>query len=87
MTNSLFEKYILCDEGFRNIYSPEHPDGPAIGFQLKIRVPYYRAPRLSLIYKITVKVDGKEYSPDKFRFTTHHGTFTMDEMQTMPDLF
>lgn len=85
MTNSLFEKYILCDEGFGNIYDRDHPDDPPIGFRLRIRVPYYRSVRLSLIDKITVKVDGKEYDPSKFRFTTHDGTFTMDEMRTMPN--
>ncbi len=87
MTNSLFEKYVLCDEGFRNIYDPQNPNGPAIGFQLKIRAPYYRGPRLSLIDRITLKVDGKEYDPSQFRFTTHNGTFTMDEMRTMPDAY
>lgn len=35
MTNSLFEKYLLCDEGFGNIYDRNHPDDPPIGFQLK----------------------------------------------------
>ncbi len=87
MTNSLFEKYVLCDEGFRNVYDPAQPDGPAIGFQLKLRAPYYRGPRLSLIDRITVRVDGREFDPAKFRFTTHNGTFTMDEMRTMPDLY
>ena len=74
MTNSLFEKYLLCDEGFGNIYDRNHPD-----------VPYYRSARLSLIEKITVRVDGREYDPDKMLFTTHDGTFTMDQMRTMPN--
>lgn len=85
MTNSLFEKYLLCDEGFGNIYDRNHPDDPPIGFQLKIRIPYYRSARLSLIEKITVRVDGREYDPDKMLFTTHDGTFTMDQMRTMPN--
>lgn len=85
MTNSLFEKYILCDEGFGNIYDCSSPDDPPIGFRLKVRVPYYRSARLSLIDKITVKVDGKEYDPVKFLFTTHDGTFSLDQMRTMPN--
>ncbi len=85
MTNSLFEKYLLCDEGFGNIFDKDHPDDPAIGFQLKIRIPYYRSARLSLIDKLSVKVDGKEYDPAKFLFTTQDGTFTLDEMKTMPN--
>ncbi len=85
MTNSLFEKYILCDEGFGNIYDREHPDDPPIGFQLKVRIPYYRSARLSLIDKLTVNVDGKDYDSSKFLFETHDGTFTMDQMRTMPN--
>lgn len=83
MTNSLFEKYLLCEEGFGNIYDRNHPDEPPIGFQLKIRIPYYRSARLSLIERITVKVDGREYDSMKMLFTTHDGTFTMDQMRTM----
>lgn len=85
MTNSLFEKYLLCDEGFGNIYDKDHPDDPAIGFQVKIRIPYYRSARLSLIERITIKVDGKEYDQSKFLFKTHDGEFTMDQMKTMPN--
>lgn len=85
MTNSLFEKYLLCEEGFGNIYDKEHPDEPPVGFQLMIRIPYYRSARLSLIEKLVVKVDGKEYDPDKFLFKTHDGIFTMDQMRTMPN--
>lgn len=85
MTNSLFEKYILCEDGFGNIYDRDHPDDPPIGFHLKVRIPYYRSARLSLIEKLTVKVDGKEYAPAKLLFTTHDGTFTLDEMRTMPN--
>lgn len=85
MTNSLFEKYILCDEGFGNIFDPAHPDDPPIGFTVKVRIPYYRSARLSLIEKLTVKVDGKEYDPARFLFTTHNGTFTLDQMRTMPN--
>ena len=87
MTNSLFEKYILCEEGFGNIYDRDHPDDPPVGFRLKVRIPYYRSARLSLIDKLTVKVDGKEYDPAKFLFTTHNGTFTLDQMRTMPNSY
>lgn len=30
-------------------------------------------------------MDGREYDPDKMLFTTHDGTFTMDQMRTMPN--
>ncbi len=63
------------------------PDNPPVGFQLKLRIPYYRSARLSLIERLTVKVDGKEYDQGKFLFTTHDGTFTMEQMKTMANSY
>ena len=39
------EKQVIQSVGFRNIYE----DGKAVGFQLKIRLPYYRGVFLSQI--------------------------------------
>ncbi|OUP04141.1 hypothetical protein B5F36_05760 [Anaerofilum sp. An201] len=36
----LFEKYIICEEGFGNLYDEK---GECTGFQLKVRLPYYLA--------------------------------------------
>lgn len=80
----LFEKYMLCEDGFRNVFDE---DGDIIGFQFKIRVCYYRAVRLSFIKDLKVTVDGREFKREQFRFTTAEGTFTMDEMTTMPYLY
>ena len=80
----LFEKYALCDDGFGNVYDA---DGNITGFQLKARIPYYRAVRLSLVDKITVKVDGQEYPADQIYVTVADGTFSLEEMKTCYDLY
>ena len=38
----LFEKYIICEDGFGNLYDEK---GECTGFQLKVRLPYYRGVR------------------------------------------
>ena len=54
----LFEKYIICEDGFGNLYDEK---GECTGFQLKVRLPYYRGVRLSLIDDLRITVDGKTY--------------------------
>lgn len=80
----LFEKYVICNEGFEN-FTDEN--GDVRGFQVKIRVPYYRSVRLSLIENITLKIDGKEIPKEEMTFTVEDGTFTMDELKTCYDLY
>ncbi len=80
----LFEKYVLCDDGFGSVRD-EH--GEITGFQLKARLPYYRAVRLSLVEEITVKVDGQAFPADEIYVTVADGTFSLKEMQTCYDLY
>lgn len=61
-------------------------DGVAIGFNVKLRIPYYRGVCLSLIEDITIKYDNEVYPKEVLKFTTKDGTFTFDEMATMTTL-
>lgn len=80
----LFEKYVICDDGFGNFYDE---NGDIQGFTVKVRAPYYRGVRLSLIDDISLKIDGKEYPKEDMTFTVADGTFTFDEMKTCYDLY
>jgi hypothetical protein len=80
----IYDKYALCDEDFGNLYDEK---GLAVGFQLKARIPYYRAVRLSLVENITVKVDGNVYPADEIYLTVEDGTFSLKEMKTCYDLY
>lgn len=72
-------KYVLCEDGFENRIE----DGKVTGFNIRMRIPYYRGVPLSLVKDIKVIVDGEEYSRDKIRFTAGGETFTLDEMKTV----
>ena len=49
------EKQVIQSVGFRNIVS----DGKVTGFQLKIRLPYYRGVYLSQVKVGSLVVDGE----------------------------
>lgn len=72
----MFEKYLVMTRGFENVME----GGKAIGFQLKIRISYYRGVFLALVGDIHVTVDGESYSSGQMRFTIGGRTYKMDEL-------
>lgn len=50
----MFDKMMLCDEGFANVVD----NGETIGFSLLARLPYYRGLGLSMIEDIGLSIDG-----------------------------
>ena len=50
---------------------------------LKLRLPYYRSVRLSLIDDLKIRVDGKLYPRESITVTLGEDTFTLDQMLTM----
>ena len=57
------EKQVIQSVGFRNLYE----DGRAVGFQLKIRLPYYRGVFLSQIKPGSLTVGGETYTAVEMR--------------------
>src|ERR1039458_4201921 len=72
---TMFEKYIICTRGFRNVIQ----DGQTTGFQLNVRISYYRGIPLSCVEGFDVTVDGEAFSPDKMRYAIGDRTFTVGE--------
>lgn len=72
----MFDKYMMCDEYFKPITENEKT-----GFQIGVRITYYRGIALSLIDGFSVKVDGAEYGNDRLAFTVKGKTYTFDEMR------
>jgi hypothetical protein len=64
----MFEKYMICTRDFGNVSS----NGQVTGFQVKIRINYYRGCYLSMIDTLRLVVDGQEYP-------TSHMTFSVPE--------
>lgn len=78
----MFDQYLICEDGFRNVISET---GHIEGFELKIRIPYYRGVPLSLIDEIRVTVGGETFTNDSIRFTVASGSYMMSEMTTVGD--
>lgn len=66
---NMFDKYFICDETFCNL----EEDGKITGFQIGIKVSYYRGVNLAIVDDYEVEVDGQRYP--KGRFILHFGTF------------
>ena len=72
-------KYVLCEDGFENRLE----DGQIQGFNVRMRIPYYRGVPLSMVDDILIIVDGVSYTGDDILFEVHDGTFTLAEMTTV----
>lgn len=70
------EKQVIQSVGFRNIVS----DGKVTGFQLKIRLPYYRGVFLSQIKVGSIVVDGEEITRDHILWRLNGSDYTWQEM-------
>jgi len=77
----MFERYLIGEKSFRNVVE----DGKAKGFQLEVRIPYYRGLGLSMLEGFDVVVDGKQFPPEDNLFTVRGRTFTQKEMETVYD--
>ena len=70
------EKQVIQSVGFRNIVS----DGKVTGFQLKIRLPYYRGVYLSQVKVGSLVVDGEEITKDHILWRLGGSDYTLQEM-------
>ena len=77
----MFDKMMLCDEGFANVVD----NGETIGFSLLARLPYYRGLGLSMIEDIGLSIDGDPVAREDVRFSVRGRSWTLDEMETVYD--
>lgn len=78
----MFEKYMIYDDGFRNV----EKDGKIAGFQVGVRITYYRGVCLAVVDSFEVAVDGVKYTKDQMTFTVKNTTYRFDEMAGRKDL-
>jgi hypothetical protein len=71
----MLENYMLLTRGFQNVRQNDQ----VIGFQILVKIAYYRGVFLPLIGGFEVAVDGQNYNIDQMRFTIGHETYTFDE--------
>lgn len=77
----MFDKMMLCDEGFENVVE----NGEVVGFALLARLPYYRGLGLSMVENIALTVDGEPIERGDIRFSVRGRSWTLDEMETVYD--
>src|SRR4051794_21230229 len=75
----MFEQYLVCEDGFRNVVE----DGIVVGFEVKLRIPYYRGIVLSLINCIDLEVDDLSFSHSEMIFSVETGSFPYHELSTV----
>ncbi len=77
----MFDKYIILPEGFRNTTS----DNAVDGYELGIRLPYYRGLGLSMVESIDLTVDGTPVPTDSLTLTVHGNSYAVTELSTVFD--
>jgi hypothetical protein len=77
----MFDKYMICEDGFRNFVR----DGKVAGFQFGARLPYYRGLGLSMVEDIAIAVDGQPVPREQVELQLQCGTYTLAEMETVYD--
>jgi len=77
----MFDRYLIGESGFRNVVE----GGKTFGFQLEVRIAYYRGLGLSMLEGFEVTVDGKQFPREENLFTVRGRTFTQKQMETEYD--
>lgn len=72
----MYDKFMIVEDQFKNV----EKDGKVVGFQVGIRLPYYRGVVLSLVGETIITVDGEEYTPGQMTLTMGDKSYPMTEL-------
>lgn len=72
------DREVIQAGGFRNTTK----DGKIDGFQLKVRLPYYRGVFLSQLRPGTLTIDGERFEKETIIWNICGEDYTLDEMKT-----
>jgi hypothetical protein len=82
----MFDKYIIVPEGFRNVAVDNGtPEISVSGYELGIRLPYYRGLGLSMVESIDLTVDGKPVPAESLTLTVHGNSYAVTDLATVFD--
>ena len=76
----MYDKYLIVGEEFKNVVL----NAQVIGFQLGIRLPYYRGVVLSLIGKTDLVLDGETISSEQMSVTLRGHVYELTELENEP---
>jgi hypothetical protein len=72
---------MIMGTGFKNTVAGSN----ITGYQVDVRIPYYRGVYLSAIESITLSVDGKPAPREAMQIVVHGRTFTLDQAEEAGD--
>lgn len=78
----MLEKECIQSRAFRNVII----DGEKVGFQLSIRLTYYRGVWLSQLRPAIVTVDGERFENDQITWTIGGTVYTQDALKNYGDI-
>lgn len=76
-------KYMIDPADIRNVLAP---DGNRLGFEVKLKIPYYRGVALSMVDELYVKVGEDEFPKETLIFTVDGHSYTWPQMETVSTL-
>ena len=76
----MYDKYLIVGEKFKNV----EESGNVTGFQLGIRLPYYRGVVLSLVGETQITVDGESIPPESMTVTIGGKTYPLSQLKNEP---
>lgn len=76
----MYDNFMIVGDEFRNVVA----NGEVVGYQLGMRLCYYRGIVLSLIDTIALKVDGEEIAQDALTVTVGGKTFPVSDLENQP---
>lgn len=74
-----FDERVLPQQNFKNIYLNDN----RVGFNLGIRLNYYRGQHLSTIERLEVKVDGQAIQQHLILFCINNKKFTIPQLNDL----
>lgn len=77
----MFDKYMIVEDSLKNVKEGDK----VTGFQLGVRLPYYRGVVLSLVGDMILTVDGERIPPEKIRVTVGGKTYPVTELENEPE--
>ncbi len=78
----MLEFHVIQMRGFRNVTE----GGQKVGFQVPIRLKYYRGVWLSQLRPVTMKVDGVTYEGDQITWAVGGKTYRQGELAERSDV-
>ena len=76
----MYDKFLIVGEEFKNVIQA----GNVTGFQIGVRLSYYRGIVLSLVDSLDLTVDGETFPPESATVTVGGKTFPLAGLKNEP---